>query len=287
MGVLMLPAALVAQTIAMAAHAPATSPAVPDQSEIFATVVNATGELVTGLGTGDFVVTLDGRPCPVVAARPATQPIAVMFVVDGYSEANALKVREALREAVGVFASQSLNVRVGFFFGDAGPPPPFLRVHEDRESIEAEIGRFVRSGTSAPLLETVQEATRLLAGVPESRRAILVMTSLLQSSPSGLSATEVARDLRRSTTSLWALQTSRPRSAMLQETDTLLRLVSRESGGRQHITATPAFGPLFVDLARQLAGQYALTVDLPQSGPGVLRVGVRRDRVYVFAPGWR
>jgi hypothetical protein len=262
-------------------------PTAPDASEVFVTVLDGRGAAVSGLASSDFLVTVDGTTRDVTAAQQATGPLAAVVIVDGFFEANTLRVRETLRDALHAFAGAGTDVRVAFLFGDAGPVPPLTSVRSDRAALDQVIHRFVRSGTSSPLLESVQQAARALASVPETRRAIFVLTNPLESPASGLTATEVARDLREARTSLWGLQTSRPRTALLQEHEVLLRKVSRESGGQQHLSSTPMFGGLFLELVGQALSQYRVTFAAPAStAQGVLRVGVRRDDVVVLAPGW-
>jgi hypothetical protein len=119
---------------------------------------------------------------------------------------------------------------------------------------------------------------------------IMVLTSqreVMLRSP--VSPEQTGEAVRRANASLWALQTSLPTRAWQAPLDNaeVLRTVTRASGGRRDERLTWLIEPNAVPLARVMLSQYLVTSTLPaEAGPGLLRVGVAREGVNVYAPGW-
>lgn len=253
----------------------------------FVAVGDKSGRPVAGLKAADFRVRVDDIATEVLSVRPSDSAPAIVLIVDGYQDTAALHVRQALRRVLDLIRAEAPQALVGLMMAEGPTPPSLLHVNNDAGALNSAVGSFVRSGISAPLLECISAAADVLAEAPAHRRMILVMTSQSHSVPSTFSAELTGESVRLSGASLWALQTSLPRREWgMVDNESVLKTVTRASGGRRDQKLTWLLEENLFGLTRQMLAQYEVTFELPPTPRGILRVGVAREGVEVFAPGW-
>lgn len=254
----------------------------------YASVTDANGVPLSGLAASDFAIEVDGAPRPVVRVAPASEPPAIVVVVNGVQADHAIQIRRALAGIVASTRARFPDARVGFMIAEGSAPPVLRDVTTGAAELEHDGGRFYRSGLSARLLESIEVATRALSAERSRRRIVFAITTRLEAGDR-TPPKRIADALRATGTSLWALEyglfyTAPPGD----EEEKVLRDVTRASGGRREVN----LGAIGLDAATRrlmamVLASYVVTYDAPATpGAGELRVGVRRDDALVSAPGW-
>ena len=258
-----------------------------EPARVYVVVVDGNGQPITGLSSRHFLLRVDGVEPPILGVRPATDPPALVVIVDGYTDFYTLQMRRALRGVLNVLRAVAPEAHVGFMMSEGSTPPALKHVTRDAAALDREAASFLQRGASAPMLESIGVAARVLSEAGP-RRLILLLTSQRDSIASSGSAEVTGEAVRRSGASLWALQSTLPMTQSgVVENEKVLKTVTRASGGRREQRLTWLIEEHAIAMTRQMLSQYEVTFELAENGgPGYLRVGVDRQGVEVFAPGW-
>jgi hypothetical protein len=260
-----------------------------EASEVYVSVVDEGGKAVSGLAQRDFVLEIDGASPLVLDVRPATEPLSLVVIADDIDVASSQQARTALRTIITSVRARSPNSRVGLMVSEGATTPRLLNVTDGAAALDRTVTRFVQSGGAAPLLESIVVATDALAQESTRRRAVLAVTRQVWADTS-VTPRRIADALQESGAALWAIEIwpTSGRLAVGREEDTVMREVTRLSGGRrERIFDSISLEATAKRMVDALLSQYVVTYAArPASGPGELRVGVRRGGVKVFAPGW-
>jgi hypothetical protein len=273
---------------------PADGAGATNQGTIYAAVANAKGEPVLGLTAGDFAIQVAGHARPVTSAEAASDPLAIVLVVDGLGIERMQQVHLALRSVVDLIARSEPQARIGI------ENPPSALTMRTAGAAAADLAKdaqvYSPDPDAGPLVERLPGIATTLANEPTKRRVILALTA--PATDGGRHApADLVDAVRRSNVQVWNVELEThadlsPEVAAARNTDldNVLIDLAAKSGGRRDM----AYGPALIDTVTQqttrlLLSEYLLTYERDETSPSTpLRVGVRTTMhgVQVLAPGW-
>ncbi|HEY6359209.1 MAG TPA: hypothetical protein VIX35_13245, partial [Vicinamibacterales bacterium] len=289
-------AAVAAAGLGAASEGGRTTPAAraANQGTIYAAVADAKGEPVLGLTAQDFAVRVAGNARPVTSAQAASDPLAIVLVVDGLGIARLEQVRLTLRSVVDMVARSEPQAQIGI------ENPPNALIMRTAATAAADLARDAQGYSpdpdAGPLVERLPGIATTLAKEPTRRRVILALTA--PTTDGGRHApADLVEAVRRTNCQVWNIEVEthadlspEAAAARLTDLDNVLIDLAAKSGGRRDL----AYGPALLDTVAQqttrlLLSQYVLTYERDETSPSTpLRVGVRTAirGVQVLAPGW-
>ena len=268
--------------------------AATNQGTIYAAVADAKGEPVLGLTAQDFAIRVAGNARPVISAKAASDPLAIVLVVDGLGIERMQQVRLTLRSVVDQLARSEPQARIGI------ENPPSALIMRTAGTAAADLAKdaqvYSPDPDAGPLVERLPGIATTLANEPTRRRVILALTA--PPTDGGRHApADLVEAVRRANCQVWNIEVETradlsPEAAAARNTDldNVLIDLAAKSGGRRDL----AYGPALLDTVAQqttrlLLSQYLLTYERDETSPSTtLRVGVRTTMhgVQVLAPGW-
>ncbi|HEY6359385.1 MAG TPA: hypothetical protein VIX35_14185 [Vicinamibacterales bacterium] len=273
---------------------PADGARAANQGTIYAAVANAKGEPVLGLTAQDFAIQVDGHARPVTSAQAASDPLAIVLVVDGLGIERMQQVHLALRSVVDQIARSEPQARIGI------ENPPNALIMRTAGTAAADLAKdaqvYSPDPDAGPLVERLPGIATMLGNEPTRRRVILALTA--PPTDGGRHApADLVDAVRRANVQVWNVELEThadlsPEVANARNTDldNVLIDLAAKSGGRRDL----AYGPALIDTVTQqttrlLLSEYLLTYERDETAPSTpLRVGVRTAMhgVQVLAPGW-
>jgi len=244
--------------------------------------VDASGDPVTGLDVGEFVVREDGLAREVLRVGPATDPMDIAVLVDDSQAANRAiaDLRKGLQGFVNAMVKGNQISLITF-----GERPTILVDYTTTPAqLEAGISRlFARPGTGAYLLEAIVEAARGLARRKPTRPVMVVVTTEGQEFSNDYHA-KVLEALHESKATLHALILAGRGSEDIQSDEIRNRNVvladgpATTGGRRDFLLAESSITPKLEQVANELRHQYRLVYSRPESliPPKTLAITVRR-----------
>jgi len=153
-----------------------------NQVRAYATVSTADQAPVTGLSIIDFEILEDGKPITLDAVEPATDPMAVILVIDTSGSMQArdksgqTSMDAAKNAAIDFVSMLSEKDRVAIYSFNSEPVLE-MDFSVDRERA-VEVLNAVSARTKAPtcLYDTAYTAVKKAAEIPMGRRAIVLLT---------------------------------------------------------------------------------------------------------------
>jgi Ca-activated chloride channel family protein len=249
-----------------------------DLVEVYATVMDPNGRVVSGLTRSDFSVTEDGEPREIVAFAAAEFPLAVAIGVDRSFSMTRDRLREgvaAVREFIVSLrpADQAMVLAIGSETEILAP------LSSNRASILSTLDGIEPWGTT-PLYDAI--AAALDAIEPVKGRRALILLSDGADRYSGASASEVVDKARRMDVLVYPIALGRHRPAFFAE-------LASVTGGRSfHAAGQGTLQSALAAIAEELRSQYLLgynpvvRVD-ERSRWHAIQVGVTRPNVRVRA----
>jgi tight adherence protein B len=216
------------------------------------------------LSADAFSATVDGRQAPVAKVDPleATgRQVAVMLVVDtSFSMRAGDNIRHARDAADQLVEELPPGTKVGVVaFSDQ--PRIVQGLTADRGRVRSAIASLQANGETA-LRDAVVQASRLLGREPGQRNLVLLSDGADTSSGANLDQTVAA--VKRAKVAIYTLGLTAP-AGEEQDPQALKNLTNR-AGGRAVTDLTGAELPgLYQGIGRELASQYVIDVQLPQS----------------------
>jgi len=273
---------------------PADGAGATSHGTVYATVADAKGEPVLGLTARDFSIQVAGGARAVVSAQAASEPLAIVLVVDGLGVGRLEQVRLTLRSVVDLVARSEPQARIGI------ETPPAALIMRTAATAAADLAKDAQSYTpdpdAGPLVERLPAIATTLSSEPTRRRVILALTT--PSAEGGRHApVDLVEAIRRTNCQVWNIEVATHADlspaagfARLTELDNVLIDLAAKSGGRRDV----AYGSALMDTVAQqttrlLLSQYLLTYERDETSPSTpLRVDVRTAirGVQVLAPGW-
>jgi VWFA-related protein len=260
-------------------------PAVAQTTEqiLFASVVDAQGAPVSGLGPSDFVVREDGSQREVLRVLPATQPIDIALLVDN-SQAIASNQND-LRKAIKAFATRMAQGGNDVAIIGLADRPTILQEYTSSVALlERGADRiFAQPGSGTTVLDAITDISRGLQKRDSLRRAIVVIT-MLGTDFSNRNDVRTLDALREGGAALFALAIGQGGASALMSQEGRYRGIVLDrgpaaSGGRYETLVTSmALAGALDRLASELEHQYQVVYGRPGSliPPKKIEVSVTR-----------
>jgi tight adherence protein B len=216
------------------------------------------------LPAGAFTATVDGRQAPMAKVDPleATgRQVAVMLVVDTSGSMRAGDNISLARDAaVRLVNELPPGTKVGVVaFSDQ--PQVVQGLTADRARVRSAIASLQANGETA-LRDAVVQASKLLGRESGQRNLVLLSDGADTSSQASFDQTVAA--VKRAKAAIYTLGLTAP--AGEEQDPQALKNLARRAGGRAVTDLTgPQLAGLYQGIGRELASQYVLDVQLPQS----------------------
>jgi hypothetical protein len=291
---------LAATMVATAAVVHATRPI---QGQIFITVMDTDRHPVLGLVAEDFAMRDGAVRQPVLDVEPATAPLSVVIVIDGFEAGDARDVGRAIEAAARALGARDRGHRVSLLTGAGPGDRPLVAVALDQPGLDASVARLVAGG-GGRLFERVSAACQALEAAPADRRVVL---ALVRRRADEVAAAEPAEPAARMTdailrarAALWTVEVavavppagrSTPSApAQVRSTLTLDDALDdgvRLSGAlREPSPSIPALADAVTRVTALLLSQYLVTYTWPDPMLSQVSLSIRHDRGVVLTPAW-
>jgi VWFA-related protein len=275
---------LVAVILMLAALAQAPTPAQTSRTQerdLFVSVLNQSGEPVTGLVPADFVVREDGRVREVLRARRATDPIDLAILVDN-SQAATDDIMD-LRKSLEAFTATMREHGHVALVGSADRPTILIDYTNDASVLKTGVGRlFATPGSGSTVMDALSE---LLKGLQKrgAERAAIVAIWMGGAEFSNLNHLNVLQDLKTAGVALHVLTVGPgvpPDSGSSEghSRELVFDQGTRQTGGRrQNLLSPMGLTSALESLARELTNQYRVTYARTESliPPEKIEIAVR------------
>lgn len=293
--------ALVVVSAAVAATTPALTGWEQDEKTIYLSALNAKGDPVTDLKTGDVMIREDNQDREVVSVKVSTQPMHIVLLADTTKEAGdtgmmsrqdttagAAEFIRDIRTALTTFsrdilkASPQSQIEV-MEFGQAAVP--VAKLTSNLADVEKGIARlFPKPNADSVLLEAIVEASKTLGKAKATRPLIMVLNIEPSNEQSRQEPQKMVEELEKSRASLWAVSLQKTQSTNERRGVVLGTLTKNTGGRRESIVGQAALENLFKQFAANMLGQYEVTYRRPGGGPGkYVQVGVMRNDLKLYA----
>ena len=223
----------------------------------------------------------------MLSAGRATEPLALVIVIEGLQMQVTPEVRKTMRAVVASMRRHNPASRVGLMLSQGPAPPAMYRIGEAEVDLEREISRFIGS-QAPPLLESILVATTSLEAEQSSRRVVLALAAGDSSNHDVGAPSRVLRALRRSGVSLWALDMGWGAQALGLSEERILAEAAQFSGGKREFSRSMVLSDTAARMLDVVHSQYVVTYRMPEntSAKSTLRVVAGRDVAVVLAPTW-
>jgi VWFA-related protein len=258
--------------------------------DVYASVLDAKGRPVAGLGAADFAVREEGVAREVLKAGPATGSLAIAVTIDD-SQAST-PTMQFIRDGLSEFVKK-LDGKAQVALSTFGErPTPLVEYTDNTAALQKGITRlFARNGAGAYFLEAIVELARgLERRETDSRKAIVALINENGPEFSNLYSARVLDALKRSGATLHVLAIGTPAgndTDELRNRNTVMAEGSSLTGGRRdQILAESGIGERLVQLADELTNQYVITYARSDTliPPEKLDVSATKPGIVVRAP---
>jgi hypothetical protein len=286
---LVSPAAVLSVAIAIggwAPHSVLARQSTSSQAQIYATVVDAAKAPVTGLGTADFVLRDGATRLGVLNAVPATDPLSVAIVIDGFDAVDLPALRRAIDELVRTTTAAVPGSAVGLVAVDHGSDRVMM-LKPGAPGLDAAVSEA--DGGLSTLGQRIGAACYSLQEAPPDRRTVLALIRRRPGDVDSSWRSRLTAAILRSRAALWTVEVApaspaSPRSPALDEALTegarLSGALRETVGGVADVPAASAR-----TVARWLS-QYLVTYTWPEPMVSVFALTTRHDAGEVLTPAW-
>jgi len=244
---------------------------------IYATVVDASGRLVSDLGRDDFEIFDEGKKQTLTVFKTDIQPVSVVVMLD--TSGSMTGNLELVKNAAEKFVIRLLPIdraRIGSFSDKITISPTFT---SNRDDLIRYLHDEIDYGNPTRLWDAIDKSMTALAH-EQNRRVVLVFTDG-EDSDSRLSLDDVMRRAQSEDLMIYGIGLRSNIGGNLTRPDSGLRKVATETGGGYFELRTPdGLDSTFTKVANELHGQYILGFS-----PTVLDGKLHKLELVVKRPG--
>ncbi|MEZ5317973.1 MAG: hypothetical protein R2752_11285 [Vicinamibacterales bacterium] len=258
---------------------------------LYVSAMNNQAQPVAGLQATDFAVQEDNQLREVTEVKEATEPAAVVLMVDTSKEATefANDIRTAVTAFVNDLLGASPQSQIALAeIGGAGMIAEKLT--SDKARLLAAIPKLAPKPRAGQLVhEGLVEAARTLEKVDTPRRFIVVFNIEPGVEESTMAFPRIADEVRKAQTSVWSFAVQKP--GKLDHDDGRNALLDQLSGITGGLRVTISTGPALENVLRvaalNISHQYAVTIARPDGKPADrTAVAVKREGIVAKALSW-
>jgi VWFA-related protein len=255
--------------------------------DLYVSVLDSSGAPVTGLSAGDFTVREDGVSREVLRARPATEPLDIVLLVDD-SQASTQSI-PYIRDGLKRFVDR-MNGKAAIGIVTIGERPTSVAERTtDPALLKKGVDRiFARPGSGAYFLEGLSEVSRGFLKRDTTRPVVIAIT-IESIEFSNLQYERVLDDLYKSGAALHVLAVGSPAaisSDEIRNKNLVIAQGTEATGGRRdQLLSELAIPETLNKLADELLNQYVITYGRPDAlvPPEKVQVSVKKPGVTVRA----
>jgi VWFA-related protein len=258
---------------------------------IFVSAMNGQAQPVSGLQPADFAVQEDNQLREITEVKEATEPAAVVLMIDTSKEATDFS--NDIRTATAAFVNDLLGAapQTQIALAEVGGAGMIAeQLTSDKARLLAALPKLAPKPRAGQVVnEGLVEASRTLAKAESPRRFIVVFNIEPGTEESTMAFQRIADEVRKSSAVVWSFAVQKPGN--LDHNDGrngLLEGLSNFTGGiRSTISTGPALENVLRVAALNIAHQYAVTFTRPD-GKAAERtaVMVKREGIIAKTLGW-
>jgi len=231
------------------------------ERSMYVSVVDDSGQPVTGLGADDFRVREDGQQREVLRASPATAPIDIAVLIDNSQAASPFinDLRRALEPFVTGLAADGHQIAL---VGLADRPTVLVDYSSSADRLKSGVQRlFAQDGSGTLLMDGLVDVSRGLERRESERRAIVVITTEGRDF-SNLGHERTLEVLRDSGAQLFALVVGTPGASSFTNEEARNRSIvldrgtASTGGDRDQLLSGMSIGSALGRLGAELRQQY-------------------------------
>lgn len=293
--------ALVAVSAALALTSPDLTGWEQDEKILYLTALDAKGNVVADLKTGDVLVREDNQDREVVSVKVSTQPLQIVLLADTTKEAGdtgmmtrqdtvagAAELIRDIRLALTSFtrdimaANPASKIEV-MEFGQAAVP--IVKLTSNLADLEKGLSRlFPKPNADSVLLEAIMDASKTLEKAKATRPIITVLNIEPSNEQSIPTPQKMVEELQKSHAQLWAVSLQKTQASNQSRGLVLGTLTKNTGGRRESIVGQQALENLFKQYAANMIGQYEVTYRRPGgTAAKYVQVGVMRNDLKLLA----
>ncbi|HUL74040.1 MAG TPA: VWA domain-containing protein [Vicinamibacterales bacterium] len=284
--------AAAAWLLAPALHARA--PVRAETKAAFAIALDATSNPITDLTKDDWGVREDGQNRKLIDAKPATDPLTIVVLVDmtRWVQSSLKDMRTALTTFTHAIQAAQPTAQIAIV-GFSTQSQTLVELGKTAADIDKAIAHVVadQSGQSTVMLEAFMDAAKKLAQAPSPRRAIVTLNLDGFDETSSVQPQNVASAVLATRASLWAVSFKNSESARVkgqggQSRDQVLNNLTSQTGGvRLTVGTSNVLEPQLQKVAQVLLAQYLVTYERPEGpAPKLLQMAVARPGAQMLVP---
>jgi hypothetical protein len=270
---------------------PATAGAQGSPQQVYALVVDSDGYPVRGLSAEDFSLRDGSVRQAVLGAEPATNPVWLAVVVQGFATGDLPQVRAAIE----ALASTARQGPAGSHTGVMRPASATSAWLDLASGVSDAAWQSLVDGPRPPVLDAIGQAAVALRQAPTDRRAIVLLIKQSPATAFVVSRGLLTDQLFTAGAALWTVEVagtsasnattgSSPDAVKL---DDVLNDATKFSGSlREHVADTAGMIPLAERIGHLVLAQYVVTYLWPNPMLSTFSIATRHDRGDVLVPAW-
>jgi len=259
----------------------------PFDAQKYITVLDADRHPVLGLSAEDFAMRDGAVRQPVIDVEPATAPLSIAVVLEGFEAGDRTDVTAALAAMRRPLLAADAGHRLGLLDTVAPGGPSLVDVTTDRARMDAAVAGLI--GPAGPagrpaFIDALLAACQALRSAPTDRRVVVAIARRHPGDGGVSQPTRLTDAIFTGRVALWTIEVGPVQTTALDRA--IGDGVDFSGALRGVVPAMPALPTAADDLTNLLLSQYVLTYAWPNPMLSQVSISIRHDRGIVLAPIW-